>query len=124
VSGLAEVTSPPYDVIAADNENQLMAADPHNVVRLILPRHPEGQPGSPFTDAARDLSGWLADGILAADAEPALYVYEQATPGGAVIQRGLIGALGLAPYAARIVQPHEDVAPGPVAGRRQLRLMA
>ena len=120
VSGLAEVTSPPYDVIAADNENQLMAADPHNVVRLILPRHPAGQPGSPYTDAARDLSGWLADGILAADPAPALYVYEQATPGGSVIQRGLIGALGLAPYAARIVQPHEDVAPGPVAGRRQL----
>ena len=120
VSGLAEVTSPPYDVIAADNENQLMAADPHNVVRLILPRHPEGQPGSPYTDAARDLSGWLADGILVADPAPALYVYEQAAPGGGIIQRGLIGALGLAPYAARIVQPHEDVAPGPVAGRRQL----
>ena len=38
----------------------------------------------------------------------------------ASIQRGLIGALRLEPYAARIVQPHEDVAPGPVAGRRQL----
>jgi uncharacterized protein (DUF1015 family) len=120
VSGLAEVTSPPYDVIAADNENQLMAADPHNVVRLILPRHPAGQPGSPYTDAARDLSGWLADGILAADPAPALYVYEQAVPGGGILQRGLIGALGLAPYASRIVQPHEDVAPGPVTGRRQL----
>jgi uncharacterized protein (DUF1015 family) len=120
VSGLAEVTSPPYDVIAADNENQLMAADPHNVVRLILPRHPAGQPGSPYTDAARDLSDWLADGILVADPAPALYVYEQAVPGGSIIQRGLIGALGLVPYAARIVQPHEDVAPGPVAGRRQL----
>jgi uncharacterized protein (DUF1015 family) len=120
VSGLAEVTSPPYDVIAADYENQLMAADPHNVVRLILPRHPAGQPGSPYIDAARDLSTWLADGILVADPEPALYVYEQAGPGGVIIQRGLIGALGLAPYAARIVQPHEDVAPGPVAGRRQL----
>jgi uncharacterized protein (DUF1015 family) len=128
VSGLAEVTSPPYDVIAADNENQLMAADPHNVVRLILPRHPAGQPGSPYEDAARELSGWLADGILLADSAPALYVYEQVMPdhGGssgtrpATIQRGLIGALGLEPYSAGIVRPHEDVAPGPVAGRRQL----
>ena len=55
VSGLAEVTSPPYDVIAADNENQLMAADPHNIVRLILPRHQAGQPGSPYEDAAAEL---------------------------------------------------------------------
>ncbi|MBO0834859.1 MAG: DUF1015 family protein, partial [Actinobacteria bacterium] len=44
VSGLAQVTSPPYDVIAADNEPRLMAADPHNVVRLILPVPSEGQP--------------------------------------------------------------------------------
>jgi uncharacterized protein (DUF1015 family) len=132
VSGLAEVTSPPYDVIAADNENQLMAADPHNVVRLILPRHPAGQPGSPYEDAARDLAGWLTEGILQADSAPALYVYEQVTPDHAqspsgfseprprTIQRGLIGALQLEPYSAGIVRPHEDVAPGPVAGRRQL----
>jgi uncharacterized protein (DUF1015 family) len=128
VSGLAEVTSPPYDVIAADNESRLMAMDPHNVVRLILPRHPPGQPGSPYEDAAADLTRWLADGVLVPDPAPALYVYEQVTvgpdgsaraqPGG--IQRGLIGALGLVPYAAGIVLPHEDVAPGPVAGRRHL----
>jgi uncharacterized protein (DUF1015 family) len=121
VSGLARVTSPPYDVIAADNETRLMAADPHNVVRLILPRHPADQPGSPFQDAAADLSLWLADGILIADPLPALYVYEQAAAGTwAVIQRGLIGALGLVPYANGIVRPHENVMPGPVAGRRQL----
>jgi len=127
VSGLAEVTSPPYDVIAADNENQLMASDPHNVVRLILPRHAPGQPGSPYDDAARELSAWLGEGILAADPRPALYVYEQAVlagsgaDGGAtVVQRGLIGALGLVPYSAGIVQPHEDTAPGPVTGRRLL----
>ena len=44
VSGLAEVTSPPYDVIFRDKEDQLMAADPHNVVRLILPRPVPGRP--------------------------------------------------------------------------------
>jgi uncharacterized protein (DUF1015 family) len=123
VSGLAEVTSPPYDVIAADTENQLMASDAHNVVRLILPRHEPGKPGSPYDDAAADLTGWLADGTLVPDAEPALYVYEQASAGPgpiAVSQRGLIGAVGLVPPAAGIVLPHENVAPGPVAGRRQL----
>jgi uncharacterized protein (DUF1015 family) len=119
VSGLAQVTSPPYDVIAADYETRLMAADPHNVVRLILPLHPEGEPGSPYQDAAADLARWLAAGILAVDPAPALYVYEQAEA-GQVIQRGLIGALGLVPYATGIVQPHENVMPGPVAGRRQL----
>jgi uncharacterized protein (DUF1015 family) len=127
VSGLAEVTSPPYDVIAADIENQLIAGDPHNIVRLILPRHPAGQPGSPYEDAAADLAQWRADGILVADPEPALYVYEQVEADatgsvgrGAVLQRGLIGAVNLVPPAAGIILPHENVAAGPVAGRRQL----
>jgi uncharacterized protein (DUF1015 family) len=128
VSGLAEVTSPPYDVIALDKENQLMAADPYNVVRLILPRHAAGRPGEKYQDAACALNKWQDEGILVPDPEPALYVYEQMAvdhdgdpdTSGALIQRGLIGALRLAPLDARIVLPHEDVAPGPVAGRRQL----
>jgi uncharacterized protein (DUF1015 family) len=123
VSGLAEVTSPPYDVIAHDIEDQLIAADPHNVVRLILPREAPGRDGDIYADAARTLRAWQAEQILTPDREPSLYVYEQAVPGGAapaVVQRGLIGALRLSPPEAGVVRPHEDVAPGPVAGRLQL----
>src|SRR3974377_2512518 len=39
VSGLAEGTSPPYDVIAHDAEDHLLAAAPYNVVPRILPSH-------------------------------------------------------------------------------------
>ena len=124
VSGLAEVTSPPYDVIGSENEDQLLAADPHNVVRIIRPRHQAGQSGSAGADAAADLRTWLADAILVPDAKPALYVYEQltASPEGSRghLQRGLIGAVGLVPREAGIILPHEAVAPGPVAGRLAL----
>jgi uncharacterized protein (DUF1015 family) len=131
VSGLAEVTSPPYDVIAHDIEDQLIAADPHNVVRLILPRHAPGHQGDVYDDAAATLREWQGEQILRPDPEPSLYVYEQATLHGrengdspavlpVVIQRGLIGALRLSPLEAGVVRPHEDVAPGPVAGRLQL----
>jgi len=74
ISGLAEVTSPPYDVIAGENEDQLLAADPHNVVRIIRPRHPAGQPGSSAQDAAADLRHWLAEGILLPDGRICTYV--------------------------------------------------
>ena len=121
VSGLAQVTSPPYDVIAHDIEDQLFAADPHNVVRLILPRHAPGADSDVYADAARTLREWQDERILTADPQPSLYVYEQAVRGGAtVVQRGLIGALRLSPPEAGVVRPHEDVAPGPVAGRLQL----
>ena len=133
VSGLAEVTSPPYDVIAHDTEGQLLAADPHNVVRLILPRPGTGPGGDGYHEAARLLREWQDDGILLPEDQPALYVYEQsripgpgqpgpggtAGPGG-VIQRGLIGALGLGQAGEGSVLPHENVLPGPVTGRRQL----
>ncbi|HTZ24765.1 MAG TPA: DUF1015 domain-containing protein [Streptosporangiaceae bacterium] len=120
VSGLAEVTSPPYDVIAHDREDQLFAADPHNVVRLILPRHEPGHRGSAYDDAARDLREWRREQILVPDPGPSLYVYEQALAGGAVLQRGLIGAVRLSPPEAGVIRPHEYVAPGPVEGRLQL----
>ena len=131
VSGLAEVTSPPYDVIVHGIEDQLIAADPHNVVRLILPRHAPGHQGNAYDDAARTLREWEKEQILRPDPEPSLYVYEQAMAAGpgnggplaelpAVLQRGLIGALRLSPLDAGVVRPHEDVSPGPVAGRLQL----
>jgi uncharacterized protein (DUF1015 family) len=124
VSGLAEVTSPPYDVIAHDIEDQLMAADPHNVVRLILPRQAPGSGGDVYDEAARELGQWQDEQILVPDRERSLYVYEQAVVGGAagtrVTQRGLIGALRVLPLGDGVIRPHEDVAPGPVAGRLQL----
>jgi uncharacterized protein (DUF1015 family) len=128
VTGLAEVTSPPYDVIAHDAEDHLLASDPHNIVRLILPRQGPHNPGAggngstaepAYADAARLLRDWQKDGILVPDPMPALYVYEQSLPGGHILQRGLIGALRLAPLGGPVL-PHEDVIPGPVAGRRQL----
>ena len=124
MSGLAQVTSPPYDVIGQDTAQQLRDADPHNVVRLILPSQDPGRPGEEYHDAARLLGDWQREGILVAGDEPALYVYEQRLTSGTgaeqVLQRGLIGAVRLAPAAGGIVLPHEDVMPGPVRGRRQL----
>jgi uncharacterized protein (DUF1015 family) len=124
VTGLAEVTSPPYDVIAHDIADQLRAADPHNVVRLILPRHATGRGGDVYDDAAGQLRRWQDEQILVPDREPSLYVYEQAAAGhpaaARATQRGLIGALRVLPLGAGVIRPHENVAPGPVAGRLQL----
>ncbi|WP_031099216.1 DUF1015 family protein, partial [Streptomyces sp. NRRL S-15] len=39
VGSLAAVTSPPYDVVVRpDGLHHLESADPHNIVRLILPQ--------------------------------------------------------------------------------------
>ncbi len=114
---LAALTSPPYDVIDDRERADLLAADAKNVVRLILPE--DGSDGtSRYQVAARQLSAWRSDGTLARDAEPALYVYEEAAGGHA--QRGLVGAVGLARPDAEIVLPHEDTMAGPVSDRLAL----
>ncbi|MDX2603161.1 DUF1015 domain-containing protein [Streptomyces caniscabiei] len=117
VGSLAAVTSPPYDVVVRpDGLLHLESADPHNIVRLILPQ--AGTPAARDEQAADTLRRWLADGVLAADAEPGLYVYEQAD--GSILQRGLIGALRLSEPSAGVVLPHEDVIPHVIADRAAL----
>ncbi|MFF3752848.1 DUF1015 family protein [Streptomyces sp. NPDC002018] len=117
VGSLAAVTSPPYDVVVRpDGLHHLESADPHNIVRLILPQAPT--PDERHRQAARTLGRWLAEGILAPDPEPALYVYEQRKD--ELLQRGVIGALALSSPSDGIVLPHEDVMPDVVADRAAL----
>ncbi|MGW1777293.1 DUF1015 family protein [Streptomyces sp. NPDC002104] len=117
VGSLAAVTSPPYDVVVRpDGLNHLESADPHNIVRLILPQ--ADTPAARNQQAAHTLRDWLAEGILSADPVPALYVYEQRR--GELLQRGVIGALALSAADAGIVLPHEDVMPHVVTDRAGL----
>ncbi|WP_251092786.1 DUF1015 domain-containing protein [Streptomyces sp. Caat 7-52] len=118
VGSLASVTSPPYDVVVRpDGLHHLQSADPHNIVRLILPQ--AGTPSARTEQAADTLRRWLDEGILAADPEPGLYVYEQ-RDGDGMLQRGVIGTLRVSEPAEGVVLPHEDVMPPVVADRAAL----
>ena len=37
VGSLSDVVAPPYDVISADQRDELLAKSDHNIVRVILP---------------------------------------------------------------------------------------
>lgn len=117
VADLAEVTSPPYDVMDRAMIAELLAQHPHNVVRLILPRlvNEPLEADNPYVAAARRLDRWLSRGLLVTDRLPALYVYEY----GDDIDRvcGVVGALDLHDVGDRVVLPHEDVMPAIVADR-------
>lgn len=118
VGSLASVTSPPYDVVVRpDGLHHLQSADPYNIVRLILPQ--AGTPSARTEQAADTLHRWLDEGILTADPEPGLYVYEQ-RHGDGMLQRGIIGTLRVTEPAEGVVLPHEDVMPPVVADRAAL----
>ena len=118
---LADLLAPPYDVIDDDQRVALESRDPHNVVRLILPRDPAGatQDDDRYTHAAAMMNRWLDDGVLAVDDRASLYIYQQRR-GETVIQRGLFGALLWQPLDAGVILPHENVRSGPVEDRLAL----
>jgi uncharacterized protein (DUF1015 family) len=103
-------------VISGGNLGHLRAADPHNVVRLILP----GEDADASMAAASLLRDWLSAGVLIRDRLPALYLYEQSSTASSWLQRGIIGLVRLGSPDSAGILPHEGVMPGPVAGRLEL----
>jgi uncharacterized protein (DUF1015 family) len=112
---LERLVAPPYDVISAEEREQYLALDPHNVVHLTLPDSEE--------QAARELSEWQAEGVLEREAEPAVWVLSQSYTGPDGVARtrnGLVVTLRLEPYENRVVLPHERTHAGPKEGRLRL----
>ncbi|SES66184.1 Uncharacterized conserved protein, DUF1015 family [Geodermatophilus poikilotrophus] len=124
---LARVSSPAYDLVTPEGRDRLAAADPHNVVRLILPGVASGADGPggdglgrSVAEAAVTLRNWEQAGVLERDAEPALWVYALSPADGAPDTVGWLAAVELPPAGSRAVLPHEDTFPGAVEGRRAL----
>ena len=121
---LSRVLSPPYDVIGAEEQEQLYQASPYNVVRLILGKlYPsDTETESRYTRARRDFDAWRAAGVLQRDAGPAIYVVDHAfSDGGAAQSRlGFIALLGLDEPIERAVYRHEATLAAPKQDRTKL----
>jgi uncharacterized protein (DUF1015 family) len=121
VGSLAQVIAPPYDVIGPDLQSQLYKAHPCNVIRLILNRDEPGDNDSNnrYTRAARFLKTWRAEGVLAAETQPALYVYHQQFEyqGQPFVRRGFMARCRLERFGEGRIYPHEETLSGPKADR-------
>jgi uncharacterized protein (DUF1015 family) len=122
---LARVSSPAYDLVTPAGRDRLAETDPHNIVRLILPRVDRAEAGDDpvrrsAEQAAATLRAWQADGVLVRESLPALWLYELQPPDGADATVGWLGAVALPPAGSTAVLPHEDTYPVAVEGRRAL----
>jgi uncharacterized protein (DUF1015 family) len=113
---IADLATLPYDVIPAALESDYKARSPYNFARLILPQGDYG-------GAKARLEGWVDAGIVARDAEPAIYVYEQSFPapgsGETLVRRGFV-ALGDTEEYGETVYRHERTIAGPKEDRFRL----
>jgi len=116
--GLQTVVAPPYDVIGAEQRQDLAARSPYNVVKIDLP---VGE--NPYREAAKLFAAWKADNVLERDARPALWVLSQDYIGPDGLQRtrtGFFARVRVEEYGAGRIRPHERTHPGPKEDRLKL----
>jgi uncharacterized protein (DUF1015 family) len=111
---LAELCCPPYDIIGEEERQALLATNPHNIIRLELPRSykdgTENQDMDSYTEAGKVVKDWVSSGILADDTDENIYVYEfsfddHGTPRAV---KGFVALVELVEFSAGIVLPHEE----------------
>jgi uncharacterized protein (DUF1015 family) len=121
---LSAVLAPPYDIISPALRQELLARDPHNIVRIELPADLGKAGPSDYAAAAATAAAWRAEGILVEDAEPTVTVHQMRwTDAEGRPQRatGLLARLKLEEYGPRGgVLPHERTHGGPKADRYAL----
>jgi uncharacterized protein (DUF1015 family) len=104
---LQKVLAPPYDVIPPAYQDELYARDPRNIVRVVLNREP-GDAG--YADVGQTYARWLAEGVLSADPEPALYLLEQTfrVEGQSLQRFGLLARVRAENPEKGVILPHEQ----------------
>jgi uncharacterized protein (DUF1015 family) len=124
VGDLSAVVCPPCDVISAPEAAALRAASPYNAIRLELPEPDPGDSAGTtrYRRAAGTLAAWRTEGALIREAEPCVYAIEETFgwQGATHQRRGIMAAVGLADWDARVVLPHEHTLAGPKADRLEL----
>lgn len=121
---LADVVTPPYDVIGASAQEQYYQKHPFNIIRLEYGRtfNSDDECTNRYTRAAAEYASWLQKKVLRPDEKPALYLYEQefSVEGVRRIRSGYICAVKLEPYEKGVVLPHEETLPKHKADRLSL----
>jgi uncharacterized protein (DUF1015 family) len=123
VGSLADVTSPPYDVIDAEQREKLLERSPFNVVAVDLPKGESGGRDA-YTTAGELFEAWQLQGVVVRDPEPSLWAHTQdytGPDGRRRTRRGFFCRVRIEGYGPGRVRPHERTHPGPKEDR--LRLM-
>ena len=117
---VSRVVAPPYDQISPEMQTELYELSAWNIVRVTYPR--DEPAGDKYVTARRTLEAWLADGVWARDAAPAIYPYQQTYTmhGRPVTRTGFIVLGEVSDYSRSIVLPHERTHAGPRKDRMDL----
>ncbi|MDD4767392.1 MAG: DUF1015 domain-containing protein [Desulfotomaculaceae bacterium] len=124
VENMADVVTPPYDVIDITAQEHYYRRSPYNIIRLECGKLLSGdnEKDNRYTRASDDYQDWLREDVLIREEKPAIYLYEQEfTAGGEnKIRSGIICGFKLETYEKGIILPHEETIPKHKADRLEL----
>lgn len=111
IPGIADVVTPPYDVISDSEQEAYYARHPFNVIRLDKSKATPSDTvkDNSYTRAAANFNKWMDNKILVQDETPALYLssVEFDMDGHPLKRYGLIAQVRLEPFSKGIILPHE-----------------
>ncbi|MCL5270848.1 MAG: DUF1015 domain-containing protein [bacterium] len=124
-SEIANLVTPPYDVIDPKLQQALYERDPNNFVRVDFGKDLPGdnEYENRYSRAGALWQQWKSDGVIAEEPRKAFYVYEQefALPDGRTIRRrGFYAAVRLQDFSEGGIRAHEQTFDGPKADRFRL----
>lgn len=101
-----QLVCPPYDIISEDQRKEFLKTNPHNVIRLELPREGEDV----YKKAGEVLENWLKENIVATEDAPKFYIYEEEFEVDGVRRsfKGVIARVKLTEFSEGVVIPHEN----------------
>jgi len=110
----AAVASPPYDVINTAEARALAEGNPHSFLHVTRPEIdlPEGideHADEVYARGAENLTALIANGSLAQDPDPHLYLYAQKM--GDHLQIGVVGCAAVDEYEREVIKKHEKTRP-------------
>ncbi len=102
---ISELVCPPYDIISEEQRLAYLERNPHNIIRLELPKGDD-----PYQEAGKTLQQWLEEGILRQDEQEGIYIYEEEfTVNGLHTKfKGCIVRVKLEEFSKGVVLPHEE----------------
>ena len=103
---IASCCCPPYDIISAEQKEQFLKTNPHNIIKLELP----GTASEDYARAGATLGEWLESGVLRQDERDSLYAYEErfTVAGKEYSFRGIVCRVKLYDFSENVVLPHEE----------------
>lgn len=111
IGDLSVVTTPPYDVISPEEQEQAYACHPRNVIRLILGKTAgtDTETDNRYTRAAACCTLWQDEEVLVRDPDPAYYLgaTDFEVDGASLTRWGIVARVKLEPFDRGIILPHE-----------------